>query len=192
VRIAVAAVWHVPVILYLFGLYAVWARNMPEGFPTMLRGTLLSLLAGVLGLVTMHLIDNLFRGGLHLSADLQPQLPGAKTRFRKHLPALRAGARWLIYAGVALGVLEAWELGGFVWFWEQLGRTLVTAASLVLTILVAVVLSELGVNVAPMLAAAGVFGLAVGFGSQKLVQDVITCFFILLEDVFALAPLPPQ
>lgn len=90
VRIAVAAVWHVPVILDLFGLYGVWALNMHEGFPTMLRGTLLSLLAGVLGLVAMHLIDNLFRGGLRLSADLQPQLPGTKTRFRKYLPALRA------------------------------------------------------------------------------------------------------
>ncbi|MBF0373942.1 MAG: mechanosensitive ion channel [Alphaproteobacteria bacterium] len=44
------------------------------------------------------------------------------------------------------------------------------------------VLSELGVNIAPLLAGAGVVGVAVGFGSQKLVQDVITGVFILLED----------
>ncbi len=45
-----------------------------------------------------------------------------------------------------------------------------------------IVLSELGINIAPLLAGAGVVGLAVGFGSQKLVQDVITGTFILFED----------
>ncbi|MBI1774739.1 MAG: mechanosensitive ion channel [Proteobacteria bacterium] len=45
-----------------------------------------------------------------------------------------------------------------------------------------VVLSELGVNIAPLLAGAGVIGLAVGFGSQTLVKDVITGLFILFED----------
>jgi small conductance mechanosensitive channel len=44
------------------------------------------------------------------------------------------------------------------------------------------VLSELGVNIAPLLAGAGVVGLAVGFGSQALVKDVITGLFILFED----------
>jgi small-conductance mechanosensitive channel len=45
-----------------------------------------------------------------------------------------------------------------------------------------VVLSEIGVNVAPLLAGAGVVGIAIGFGSQKLVQDVITGLFLLLEN----------
>ena len=43
-------------------------------------------------------------------------------------------------------------------------------------------LSELGVNTAPLLAGAGVVGIAVGFGSQTLVKDVITGLFILLGD----------
>ncbi len=47
------------------------------------------------------------------------------------------------------------------------------------------ILSELGVNIGPLLAGAGVLGLAIGFGSQKLVQDVITGVFILLEDQMA-------
>ncbi|MEO1091310.1 MAG: mechanosensitive ion channel domain-containing protein [Pseudomonadota bacterium] len=46
-------------------------------------------------------------------------------------------------------------------------------------------LGELGVNPAPLIAGAGVIGLAVGFGSQQLVQDIITGFFILLEDTIA-------
>jgi small conductance mechanosensitive channel len=44
------------------------------------------------------------------------------------------------------------------------------------------ILSEIGVNVAPLLAGAGVVGVAIGFGSQTLVKDVITGLFILFED----------
>lgn len=44
------------------------------------------------------------------------------------------------------------------------------------------VLSRIGIDVAPLLAGAGVIGIAVGFGSQTLVKDVITGLFLLLED----------
>ncbi len=44
------------------------------------------------------------------------------------------------------------------------------------------VLGEFGIEVGPILAAAGVVGVALGFGSQHLVQDIISGFFILLED----------
>ncbi len=44
------------------------------------------------------------------------------------------------------------------------------------------ILSEIGVNIAPLLAGAGVVGIAIGFGSQKLVQDIITGLFLLLEN----------
>jgi small-conductance mechanosensitive channel len=47
------------------------------------------------------------------------------------------------------------------------------------------VLTEIGVNVAPLIAGAGVVGIAVGFGSQKLVQDVINGLFLLFEDAVA-------
>jgi len=49
-------------------------------------------------------------------------------------------------------------------------------------IVVLIVLSEIGVHIGPLLAGAGIIGLAIGFGSQKLVQDVITGVFILVED----------
>ena len=52
----------------------------------------------------------------------------------------------------------------------------------VLTVAAVMVLGEVGVEVGPILAAAGIVGLAVGFGAQSLVQDVISGFFILLED----------
>ncbi len=50
------------------------------------------------------------------------------------------------------------------------------------TVTAMMVLSELGVNIGPLLAGAGVLGLAIGFGAQKLVQDVITGVFIQLEN----------
>lgn len=46
------------------------------------------------------------------------------------------------------------------------------------------VLSELNFNLAPLLAGVGVIGLAVGFGAQNLVRDVVTGFFILFEDQY--------
>ena len=48
-----------------------------------------------------------------------------------------------------------------------------------------IILAELGVDIAPLLAGAGVLGLAVGFGSQALVRDIITGLFILIEDTIA-------
>jgi small conductance mechanosensitive channel len=44
------------------------------------------------------------------------------------------------------------------------------------------ILSEVGVDIAPILASAGIVGLAVGFGAQNLVRDVISGFFIVFED----------
>jgi len=44
------------------------------------------------------------------------------------------------------------------------------------------ILREIGINIGPVLAAAGIVGLAVGFGAQSLVKDVISGFFILMED----------
>jgi small-conductance mechanosensitive channel len=52
----------------------------------------------------------------------------------------------------------------------------------ILVVVVLTVLSEIGVNIAPLLAGAGIVGVAIGFGSQKLVQDLITGLFLLLEN----------
>jgi small-conductance mechanosensitive channel len=46
------------------------------------------------------------------------------------------------------------------------------------------VLSALGVNIGPLLAGAGVFGLAIGFGAQTLVRDIISGIFYLSDDAF--------
>ncbi|MGN8158667.1 mechanosensitive ion channel domain-containing protein [Salinisphaera sp. SWV1] len=55
-------------------------------------------------------------------------------------------------------------------------------AILIATFTIMITLSQIGVNIGPLIAGAGVFGLAIGFGAQKLVQDIITGVFIQLEN----------
>jgi len=62
-------------------------------------------------------------------------------------------------------------------------RTMLSGAILLFVALN--ILTEIGVNVAPLIAGAGVVGLAIGFGSQTLVRDVITGVFLLFEDAVA-------
>jgi moderate conductance mechanosensitive channel len=52
----------------------------------------------------------------------------------------------------------------------------------ILIVATMMVLGAIGVEIGPIIAAAGIVGLAIGFGAQNLVQDVISGFFILLED----------
>src|SRR3546814_16958238 len=56
------------------------------------------------------------------------------------------------------------------------------AAVVIATMTVRIVLAQSGINIGPWIAGAGVASLAIGFGAQKLVQDVITGVFIQLEN----------
>ncbi|TVP52394.1 MAG: mechanosensitive ion channel protein MscS [Halomonadaceae bacterium] len=59
-------------------------------------------------------------------------------------------------------------------------RNAIAITLIIMTLMV--VLAEIGINIGPLIAGAGVLGLAIGFGSQKLVQDIITGVFIQLEN----------
>src|SRR5262249_58095995 len=63
-------------------------------------------------------------------------------------------------------------------------RGILLSAIVVVTVLS--VLSALGVNIMPLLAGASVLGLAIGFGSQTLVRDVVSGAFFLMDDAFRL------
>ena len=66
---------------------------------------------------------------------------------------------------------------------ETLGRVFRYLALVVVSVIAGMlILGELGISVAPILGAAGVVGLAVGFGAQSLVKDYFTGLFILLEN----------
>ena len=66
---------------------------------------------------------------------------------------------------------------------ETLGRVLRYTAAVVITLITGMlVLSQVGISIAPILASAGVVGLAIGFGAQSLVKDYFTGLFLLLEN----------
>jgi len=68
---------------------------------------------------------------------------------------------------------------------EALGSVLSSVASFViLVVTILMVLGELGIDLAPLLAGAGIVGIALGFGAQSLVRDFLSGIFILVEDQF--------
>jgi small conductance mechanosensitive channel len=73
--------------------------------------------------------------------------------------------------------------------WDQRTRTLTGTLVSVVGVVVwstafVTVIGQLGFNLGPLLAGAGVVGLAIGFGAQQLVRDVISGFFVLVEDQY--------
>ncbi|MDD3516798.1 MAG: mechanosensitive ion channel family protein [Chromatiales bacterium] len=92
---------------------------------------------------------------------------------------LRRLERYLIESGR----LQGEDAGEAAKRAETLVRLLRQAITIFIWILALLVtLNELGVSVGPILASAGVLGLAVGFGAQNLVRDVISGFFMILEN----------
>lgn len=57
-------------------------------------------------------------------------------------------------------------------------------AAVVLVVTILMVLAEMGVEIGPLIAGAGIFGVAIGFGAQTLVKDVISGVFYLMDDAF--------
>ena len=57
-----------------------------------------------------------------------------------------------------------------------------TFGGIIVVIAIFMLLSELGINIAPLLAGAGVLGVAIGFGAQSLIKDFLSGIFIFLED----------
>jgi small conductance mechanosensitive channel len=110
----------------------------------------------------------------------------------------RALGRAILIAAVIVAAVVAWEIvnahierrlangsavGARARTLLPLGRS--AAAIVIVTFAVFTVLSEVGLDIGPLLAGAGVVGLAIGFGSQTLVKDVVTGVFILLENQIA-------
>jgi small conductance mechanosensitive channel len=68
---------------------------------------------------------------------------------------------------------------------ETIGTVLRSVAGLLIwSIALLTILDELGINLAPLLAGAGIAGIALGFGAQSLVRDFITGLFMLIEDQY--------
>jgi small conductance mechanosensitive channel len=129
--------------------------------------------------------------------------------FNQHLDNLGAKAlEWLLTSGVRIliiliGAILARKLldvlarrirhilvdGGTVTDQEKRTATLINLVRRVIRLFVlltavSMIMKELGMTIGPLLASAGIVGLAIGFGAQNLVRDVVSGFFILLENQY--------
>jgi small-conductance mechanosensitive channel len=102
---------------------------------------------------------------------------------------LAALAVWEIFASAVeryLGKIDAGGIPRRTRIRTLLPLLRTAMLSLIVVMSALIILSHLGINIAPLLAGAGVVGVAIGFGSQALVKDVITGLFILAEDQLAI------
>jgi small conductance mechanosensitive channel len=100
-------------------------------------------------------------------------------------------AAWEVLSALIRRYLDRHEPGGAFLPVSSRARTLLPVFQNLMLITIGAVagisiLAEIGINIAPLLAGAGVVGLAIGVGAQSLVKDVITGIFIILEDSIAL------
>lgn len=236
IRRSLAEIWPVLAVVYISGIYVIYALRMEGGFVYVARATGLSLVVIVAAQLLVRFIRELSRRGFAISPELKAQFPTLEQRANRYIPLLIGLLVVLVYILAGMTVLQAWNIGAFAWLDSDPGRritgnvlsialVLIVATGLweivasaieryltaidtgdrprrtrvrtllpllrtaVLCVIVAmtslIVLSRVGINIAPLLAGAGVVGLAIGFGSQTLVKDVITGLFILMEDQIA-------
>ncbi|MDE1149099.1 MAG: mechanosensitive ion channel [Azospirillaceae bacterium] len=238
VRRRLAEIWHILAIVYLIGIYGIWALEVKGGFGFVSRATLISVITLVVARLAMEGIDRLIQRGFAIPDDLKRQYPLLEGRANRYLPILHRGGKVVVWLVALLTLLQAWGLDSFGWLsspfgqrasaslltivimvvfalivWELVsgsierylsttdrhGRLIERSARirtllplvrnvvlvLLLTLVGLTVLSEIGVDIGPLLAGAGVIGVAIGFGSQSLVKDLITGLFILFEDTIS-------
>jgi len=237
IRRSLAEIWPVLAVIYISGIYLIYALRIHGGFAYVARATTLSLIVIVAAQVFARFIRELSRRGFAISPELKAQFPTLEQRANRYIPILTGLTAAIVYLLAALTVLQAWSVAAFAWLGSDLGRRVIgnvlsigmelfvalalweilasaierylsgldatgiprqtrirtllpllrTAMMSVLVVLTSlIILSHIGVDITPLLAGAGVVGVAIGFGSQALVKDIITGLFILMEDQIAI------
>ncbi len=237
-RARVADVWHVLAIVYLVIGYVIAALDIEQGFTTLIKATLVTLVTFILFRFILSSIDHLVEKGFALPDELKRQFPFLEQRTNSYLPILERVVKAFAWIIGTLIILSAWGFDTAAWFGTPVGKKVVSAAiSITITLFIVIVawefvsngvdrylqgedahgrriersarmrtllplvryashttliivasfiiLSEFGLDITPLLAGAGIIGLAVGFGAQTLVKDFITGLFILLEDTIS-------
>ena len=236
VRRSLGEIWHLLAIVYVIGIYLIYALRIEGGFVYVLRATALSLIVIVAAQVVVRFVQGLSRRGFAIKPELRAQFPTLEQRANRYIPILTGLTSGIVYVVATVAVLQAWNIGAFAWFTSDFGRRVVgnavsigmelvialvlweifasaierylsridasgaprrtrirtllpfmrTAMLCVIVVLTSlIILSHIGIDITPLLAGAGVVGLAIGFGSQALVKDIITGLFILMEDQLA-------
>lgn len=227
-----AALWHVPVQLYLAGLLILVLVRPGNVLLPLLQTSAMVLGVILLGVFVRELMLRAARRGVRLPPYLRLRLPTLEDRLNGLLPKVIMALRALLLISVVAvtgAIVSGWNLSAWLaspavmtilsevlavgvivlaafviwlamssWVEYQLNplfgappkpriitlltllRNAATIAILIFTTMF--VLSEIGLDIGPLLASAGVLGLAIGFGAQKLVQDIITGIFIQFEN----------
>lgn len=206
-RTRLAELWRAPAVLYVLAVYGVWAIG-DGNFAFLARAAVTAALVpagfalvAAVGALAARRVPRL-RGALAVFVGAAVAVLLAEIWLGGAVGwASSAAGRAVVGPVVSI----AFVLGAALIVWELLSafvaraaahaggaraRTLLpltrNAARVALVGVVALtVLSELGVDIGPLLAGAGIAGIAIGFGAQSLVKDVITGVFILLEDSIA-------
>jgi small conductance mechanosensitive channel len=126
----------------------------------------------LLGLVIRWVLHKLV-DRLVLRAE-EGMLPGRMSRLR-HRGALGEGSVARDQTTTTRRVQRAKTMGDLL-------KSIITGV--VVTMFGTMILSELGVNIAPIIASAGIIGLALGFGAQSLVKDYLSGIFMIFEDQY--------
>jgi small conductance mechanosensitive channel len=224
--------WHVPVLLYLTGLFIIVITRPGDVLLPVLWASAKTLIAAAVGWMLAGLLGRAIARGIRLPGWINQRLPLLERRLNTFVPRALFVLRFVILVAViayTLNTLGLIDVGGWldteagswltaslvsvalilvlsfaVWLaltswvdyrlnpeWGSvptarestllsLLRNAATVALIVITLMF--VLSEVGIDIAPLIASAGVIGLAIGFGAQRLVQDIITGIFIQLEN----------
>lgn len=233
-----ARVWALFAIVFVMGIWVVWALGVEDGFPKLLH--FIGVSAGIL--IGARILTILVQGALGRAFHRRDSdragasAQDARSRIvKRYYPIINGLVSFFMAVFTIIALLQAWGLNAAGWFTHgAIGRGLTSAA---LTILIATVvavsaweaasfsierriaqwtgqgdvmraarlrtllpmmrtmlligvvlvvgltaLNEIGINTTPLLASASIVGVALGFGSQKLVQDFITGIFLLMEN----------
>lgn len=146
---------------------------------------LLKVLGWIIRIVAVLLIFDAWHA-FDLSSWLASDAGGAAIKMVLNIVIvlLIAALVWTVIASIIEHRLSQSEGRGMPTARERTLLALFRNAALIVivTMTLMVLLSQIGIDVAPLIAGAGVVGLAIGFGAQKLVQDIITGIFIQLEN----------
>ncbi|MDN7440112.1 mechanosensitive ion channel [Burkholderia cepacia] len=145
------------------------------------------IVSGAIGIVTVVLLLQIW--GVPIFRAFESGTIGHRLASALVTIAIAAIIALLVWEAANIAIerrLQRWTREGNLVRAARL-RTLLPMLRSLLFVMIALVvvltgLSQLGVNVGPLLAGASIFGVALGFGSQKLVQDFITGIFLLMEN----------
>lgn len=173
------------------GHHGYFSAELHDRYPTLearLNDFIPQLLKGLRGFILLVVVSvildawNVFKVAQWLASDTGTRL--IFTLITVLFIILAAKAFWIVVASWIEHRLSAETGSGVASAREKTLLTIFRNAIMVTLIILTtmVVLSELGLNIGPLIAGAGVVGLAIGFGAQKLVQDIITGVFIQMEN----------